>query len=61
MVENNKRIAEIDSQLRQAEVNLKYQELQAPVSERSLICKPTRQALSRIPVNRFSKLFPMTP
>jgi len=32
MVENNKRIAEIDSQLRQAEVNLKYQELQAPVS-----------------------------
>jgi len=29
MVENNKRIAEIDSQLRQAEVNLKYQELQA--------------------------------
>ena len=32
MVENNKRIAEIDSQLSQTNLNLKYQELKAPVS-----------------------------
>ena len=32
MVENNNRIAEIDSKLRQTELNLKYQEIQAPVS-----------------------------
>ena len=32
MVENNKRIAEIDSQLSQTNLNLKYQELRAPVS-----------------------------
>jgi len=32
MVENNKRIAEIDSQLSQTQLNLKYQVLRAPVS-----------------------------
>jgi len=40
MVENNLRIAEIDSQLSQTQLTLQYQELGLRQTEPSLICNP---------------------